>query len=303
MLTATADWIPNIIMGQDYDRRYLDATIHYAEFGNLAVFFGRDMPVHRHAQYVQIHFIDRGDIHFHMDDKVFHTTGPTCFYTPASVPHSFLTDDDARGHVLTIHQSFIWQLMKESQDQLFSARLAMGICIDHTSLDDHQQLQWIQLNRTLQLLGDEWKRSEPGKDLAVEALVRMVLLCLIRLSDSKAESTCVNSDDLHLFNRFSTLVEEHYQQHWQLARYTQRLGVSESRLNQLCQQISNSSPKKLIHDRMIKEAKRMLTFTKQSASDIGYGLGFSDPAYFSRFFKKHAGITAQNYRKQQKTIL
>ena len=48
--TNHTEWIPNIILGQDYDRRYLDAPIHYDVLENLAAFYGRDMPVHRHAQ-------------------------------------------------------------------------------------------------------------------------------------------------------------------------------------------------------------------------------------------------------------
>jgi AraC family 4-hydroxyphenylacetate 3-monooxygenase operon regulatory protein len=50
---------------------------------------------------------------------------------------------------------------------------------------------------------------------------------------------------------------------------------------------------------MVLEIKRMLAFTKMSVNDICYQTGFSDPAYFSRFFKKHSGKTALVYRKEQ----
>jgi AraC family 4-hydroxyphenylacetate 3-monooxygenase operon regulatory protein len=138
-----------------------------------------------------------------------------------------------------------------------------------------------------------------AKNLAIDSLVRLLLIRIARLSSKRAESIAVNNDDLRLFHRFSDLVEEHYRKHWHLPQYTDHMGVSESRLNQICQRISNRSPKKLIHDRIVQETKRLLTFSNLGINEICFELGFADPAYFSRFFKKHAGLTAQQYRKQQ----
>ncbi|MBT00528.1 MAG: 4-hydroxyphenylacetate catabolism regulatory protein HpaA [Oceanospirillaceae bacterium] len=293
------EWIPNIILGQDYDQRYIDAPIHYDELENLADFFGRDMPVHRHAQYIQIHYIDRGPINFHIDDLIYQVTGPACFLTPASTPHSFLTSRDARGHVLTIHQSLLWQLMKDGLEQEIETDLSVGICIERGNLPKEQRSQWTRLAQTLRNIRAEWSQSLPAKNLAMDSLVRLLLVRIARLATPHSDSVAVNNDDLRLFHRFSDLIEEHFREQWQLPRYTEQIGVSESRLNQICHRISNRSPKKLIHDRLIQEAKRMLTFTSHTSNEICYALGFTDPAYFSRFFKKHTGMTAQQFRKQQ----
>ncbi|SEG66548.1 4-hydroxyphenylacetate catabolism regulatory protein HpaA [Marinobacterium lutimaris] len=299
-ITKNSEWIPNIILGHDYDKRYLDALVHYDELDNLAVFFGRDMPVHRHSQYMQIHYIDRGAINFHIDDKLYQVNGPACFLTPASVPHSFQTQQDARGHVLTVHQSLVWQLMKDGLEQELECDLSLGICIAQDNLNSEQLDQWDLLSETLQNIRTEWSESLVAKGLVMDSLVRLLIIRVARLADKRTESQAINNDDLKLFHRFSDLIEEHFKQHWQLPQYTENLGVSESRLNQLCQRISNRSPKKLIHDRIIQESKRLLTFSPLTSNEISFELGFTDPAYFSRFFKKHTGITALNYRKQQK---
>lgn len=295
---TSAPWIPNIILGQDYDTRYIDAPIHYDKLDNLAVFFGRNMPVHRHAQYLQIHYIDRGVINFHIDDKLYQVTGPACFLTPPSVPHSFQSEKDAGGHVLTIHQSVVWQLMKDGLEQQIRGDLREGICIERASLNADQRAQWTRLAQTLRNIRAEWSQQLPAKNLAMDCLVRLLLIRIARLSHKQVESVAINNDDLKLFHRFSDLIEEHYREHWHLPRYTSELGISESRLNQICQRISARSPKKLIHDRIIQETKRLLTFSNLSSSEICYALGFGDPAYFSRFFKKHTGSTTQEYRKE-----
>lgn len=295
-----SEWIPNIILGQDYDRRYIDAPIHYDVLENLAVFFGRDMPVHRHAQYLQIHYIDRGELHFHIDDKIYQAQGPALVLTPPSVPHSFLTSQNACGHVLTLHQSLIWQLLKEGLQQDLEQELNQEMCIAFHDLNEEEGGHWHTLVQTLENIRSEWNQDYPAKDLALQTLVRLLLIQISRLTDKEAASTTVNNDGLQSFRQFSSLIQEHYQEHWPLAYYTRILGLSESRLHQICRRIANRSPKKIIHDHLIQEAKRLLTFTNLASSDICYQLGFSDPAYFSRFFKRHTGITTQQFRQQQR---
>lgn len=292
------EWIPNIILGQDYDRRYLDAPIHYDVLENLAAFYGRDMPVHRHAQYVQIHYVDQGTIDFLIDDKVYEVIGPSCFFTPASTPHSFRTDPCARGHVLTIHQSLVWQLMQDHVSREINASLTGAICLERDRLPDEQKTLWRLLARILEDIQLEWSGNQAAKELALKSLVRLLLIHLARLSFKRLASRTVNNEDLRLFHRFTEMIEEHYQEQWHLPRYTTEMAISESRLNQTCQRIANRPPKKLIHDRVIQESKRLLIFSNLSSNEICYQLGFSDPAYFSRFFKKHTGMTTQQFRKQ-----
>lgn len=293
-----SEWIPNIILGQDYDRRYLDALIHYDILENLAVFFGRDMPVHRHAQYLQIHYIDRGEIRFHIDDKIYHAQGPALLLTPPSVPHSFLTAQDACGHVLTIHQSIIWQLLKDGLQQQLESQLNHELSLQFKDLNEEESSHWWMLVQTLEAISREWNHDYPAKNLTLQTLVRLLLIQISRLSARETVSTSVNNDDLQSFRQFSNLIQEHYHEHWQLSAYTSALGLSESRLHQICQRIANRSPKKIIHDRIIQESKRLLTFSNLSSSEICYKLGFSDPAYFSRFFKRNTGVTTQRYRQQ-----
>ena len=309
-------WIPNIILGQDYDRRYLDARIHYDALNNLADFFGRDMPVHRHAQYLQIHFVCGGKTHFHIDQHIYHTNGPACFLTPATVPHSFNTQRSSKGHVITIHEALLWQLMRDGLQEEMKGKPIRPLCVQESALPESLQQQWKSLCLCIDSIAEEWQHAMLGKRLQLQSLVRMLLIQLLRFGEftvndaalANGESTPaiapvttgserVNSDDLNLFQEFSRLVEEHYREHWHLIRYASELRVSETRLNKVCRQISNRSSKKLATDRVFQEARRLLVFTTHSVNNISEQLGFKDPAYFARAFKNHCGMTAANYRK------
>lgn len=287
-------WIPNIVIGQDYDQRYADSLIHYDEHGNLADFFGRNMPVHRHAQYAQIHFLNQGRISFHIDDELFRVKGPACFFTPASTPHSFQTEQQTDGHVITIHQSIIWRLLKEG----LGRDLAKPSCITPIQLSAVELNDWNRLVDTIEALRMEWSEDQPGKSLAIDSLIRLILILISRLSTQANAGNQISNDELYLFNQFSDLIEQHFKAHWALPRYTRALGISESRLHQLCQNICGQPPKRLIQDRTIQEAKLLLTMTEHSIRQICFSLGFADPAYFSRYFKRLTGQTAKEYRAQ-----
>ncbi|MCY1312044.1 4-hydroxyphenylacetate catabolism regulatory protein HpaA [compost metagenome] len=77
------------------------------------------------------------------------------------------------------------------------------------------------------------------------------------------------------------------------------MGVTEARLNDICRRIADLPSKRLIHDRVMQEAKRLLLFTGSSANEICYLLGFRDPAYFSRFFARNAGMSPGVYRQRR----
>jgi AraC family 4-hydroxyphenylacetate 3-monooxygenase operon regulatory protein len=190
--------------------------------------------------------------------------------------------------------------MQDGLEQEIESNLGEGICLERASLSDEQRQLWTRLAQNLRNIRAEWSQELVAKNLAMDSLVRLLIIRIARLSSKRAQSMTVNNDDLRLFHRFSDLIEEYYQEQWHLPQYTQAMGISESRLNHICQRISNRSPKKLIHDRLVQESKRLLTFSNLSASEICYQLGFSDPAYFSRFFKKHTGTTSAQYRKKQR---
>lgn len=144
---------------------------------------------------------------------------------------------------------------------------------------------------------EEWIRDTPVKQQMLEHFSKLLIMQIARVGGQDVSTTVDNSNDLRLYRRYSDLVEQHYADHWQLSDYTDKVGVSQSRLNQVCQKVANNPPKKLIHDRLLRETKRLLIFSNLSSNQISYRLGFKEPAYFSRFFKQNTGMTPQSYRR------
>ncbi|SDT06119.1 AraC-type DNA-binding protein [Pseudomonas cedrina] len=113
-----------------------------------------------------------------------------------------------------------------------------------------------------------------GRSAALESLTRLIMISLLRLCSHSLKATPARHEDLKIFHRFNELIEAHYQQHWPLSRYAEGIGVTEARLNDVCRRIADLPSKRLIMERLMQEAKRLLLFTGSSANEICYQLGF-----------------------------
>ncbi|RYZ77681.1 MAG: helix-turn-helix domain-containing protein, partial [Proteobacteria bacterium] len=153
------------------------------------------------------------------------------------------------------------------------------------------------LLRALEILNEESLR--PGTDSSIyrQSLLLEVLILLFR-SGSSRPAISKNSSDVA--SDFRKLAELHFRENRSLAVYAQTLKVSLKTLAERCRETLGTSPKAVILNRKVLEAKRLLAFTAMPVSEVGYGLGFEDPNYFSRFFKEETGFSPQVFRDRSK---
>lgn len=97
---------------------------------------------------------------------------------------------------------------------------------------------------------------------------------------------------------FKDLIETNYKTQKQVNFYAKEMLISEKRLNQATSKLFGKTPKELIDDRVMLEAKRVLAHTTESIKEICYYLGFEEPTNFIKYFKKHSAITPTEFREK-----
>ncbi|MFZ0599362.1 MAG: helix-turn-helix transcriptional regulator [Flavobacterium sp.] len=102
-------------------------------------------------------------------------------------------------------------------------------------------------------------------------------------------------DYVMLFKKF---LEETYKNKKQVNYYAKQINITEKRFNQATTKVLGKTPKEMIDDRIMLEAKRILAHTRLSVKEIGYSLGFEEPTYFIKYFKKHAKLTPIEFREK-----
>jgi len=102
--------------------------------------------------------------------------------------------------------------------------------------------------------------------------------------------------DLDYVLLFKDLLENNYKNSKSVTEYAMKINISEKRLNQATSKIVGKSPKELIDDRILLEAKRLLVHGNQSIKEIGFYLGFEEPTNFIKYFRKHMDKTPVEFR-------
>jgi len=98
-----------------------------------------------------------------------------------------------------------------------------------------------------------------------------------------------------LVTDFQHLLDQEYEREHQVQFYASRLNISQKGLNKVVKKELGRTVGELIKEKLVIEAKRALYTKKLSVKEIAFKLGFSDPAYFSRFFKKETTQSPKEY--------
>lgn len=292
--------IPNIDFGRTFDLRYEDEEIHCESLAKLADFFGRNMIAHRHDRVFQVHLLLQGEVRLHLDDQFYHARAPLVFVTPPAVTHAFIISDEAAGHVLSVRQQLIWRLFKSDPSGVLEQGLNRPVCIELGHGDRRQDDSAARLIDYMALLSAEFGVASVGRELNLLALTRLAFVAIGRLAAQVAAAPAkrLRELDVQVFRNFHELIEQHFRQHWPLSQYAAQLNLTEPRLNDICRRVADLPSKRLVHDRLLQEAKRQLLFSAASVSEIGYDLGFKDMSYFSRFFRQHVALPPGEWREQ-----
>lgn len=106
----------------------------------------------------------------------------------------------------------------------------------------------------------------------------------------------LQSRSAELYEDFLRRVEEHYQTNSDVAFYADSMNVTARYLAQVCRQMGRQSPKQIIDDHLLSEARRQLATTSRTIQETAYHCGFSSPSHFTKFFKKLTGMSPSEYR-------
>lgn len=227
---------------------------------------------------------------------------PALILVPARAVHGFRFEPDTDGLVLTMADGFLSAVQAAAADPALAEVLTLPGALDFGGDEaGWEQLRdaFVGVRRELQV-STALAEGRPGRGAAIAAHVTLILVAATRLAAARRaaalEAASPPSPDATLVARLRPLVEEHFREHWPVERYATGLGVTAGRLNAACRRIAGCSTLQLVHDRLMLEAKRMLLYTGLGTGEIGYALGFEDPAYFSRFFAKRAGRSPLAFR-------
>ena len=146
-------------------------------------------------------------------------------------------------------------------------------------------------------LHEEYNRALPDSGEILRATLRLLLLRLARLYVLVSPQREPTRGRI-LLRQFHSALEKHFREETTLDAYARMMGITCNHLNDVIREQTGHSAGDLIRKRRLLDAKRMLSHSTLSISEIGYQLGFKDPSYFSRFFRRYEGLTPMEFGDQ-----
>lgn len=212
---------------------------------------------------------------------------PCLMVVPSNVVHGFAYETETRGAVLTVSDAYRDELVRREAElrRVFAQPRTLA-------LGDEQVF-----TEALDRLGRELAWSAPGHAAAVEALLITLLVETLRLTHhAEVGDEPRASGQAALVARFRALMEERYRSETRVDAYALALNVSTRQLRAACLRAAGATPGRMIQDRLLLEAKRILLYTNMSVAEAAYYLGYEDPAYFTRTFTKNWGCSPRAFR-------
>lgn len=253
---------------------------------------------HRHDCY-QIVWVEHGS-GSHIIDSVEYEVRPcTLFFMAPGQIHDFKLSEDARGYTINFSQEF-FALQLQNKNALNEIPIYdLQSSVQALYLDEAQARD---IEETLHALDSEYGSDLMGWQDMIRCHLYILLMKASRIADP-SQGVTPASRSLFLTRRFKNLLEKQFNAVRDVGEYARMLGVHERGLNEAVRRATGSTATKMIRDRVMLEAKRLLLHSEVSVAEVADRLGFEDPAYFSRFFKKHSGRSPIEFRRSLARLL
>jgi len=217
--------------------------------------------------------------------------------------HSFERLENAEGIIFFFCQDFYveeFSFIRLLNLYSYTSQTERDVCNPCLTLTDKEVSPVISVLNSIQT---EYESYTPSNNSAViiRSHLNILLLKLSELFESKSGKS-FNTDSI-LIHSLSHLVDSYFIKEHHLEFYTKSFNISESQLNEICNKHFNSSLKKILQNRLMQEARKLLLSTDLSVSEIAYKLNFEDNSYFNKVFKSKTGITPKRFRDIHKQLV
>ncbi len=251
------------------------------------------VATHRHTFYHLVLFTAGAGTHT-IDFESFEVKpGQIYFMIPGQV-HSWAFKGVTDGYIINFSASFIQSFLLQhgylDNFSFFSGNLADAVI--NLPAETYAAIKLLFENILTEV-------SNPGSSAA--DMIRLLMLQIfIRVNRVTAIPVVNNNSSYNqtLLKNFKNLIEHHYKDIRLPKDYAAMLYITPNHLNAVCKDMMGIPAGEMIRNRVMLEAKRMLTNPQLSISEISLKLNFSDNSYFTKFFKKLEDTTPEEFRKK-----
>lgn len=246
---------------------------------------------HRHSFFQIIWFKNKGK--HHIDYQEYEHEENTIFFLSSGQVHHFCKDSENAGYLFHFNEIFLSKndqsAALQMQYRLFNELGNPYVQIPESEIAEFQFLS-NQLNQEITVKKHNYREQ-------LYYYFQILLLKIERLKQKEAIDF-IQDPHFELAIQFKKAIENNKHQFSNVSYFSQLLGVSEKTLSTISKRYFQTTPANFIHQKRILEAKRLLSNSNLSIKEIAFTLGFEQPTYFTKYFKKQTQLTPKAFQQQ-----
>jgi AraC family transcriptional regulator, transcriptional activator of pobA len=264
------------------DRLFPD-ILHVERIRDRAAEHGWRIHPHRHLLLHQFFLIRAGGAVFEADGRSLTLVPPCVLSVPRMAVHGFAFSAGTEGHVVTLPVANLPVVFEPGTAS--AQRLAR---VRHLVPDPDLAAAFDRLHQ------EHAGRATARALMLVALATELVCLVLRRLAAAGGDKALPLDPRLQ---HFLDAVEDGTVARRSIDDCARDVGLSSRQLRRLCVAATGAAPAVHLEAALMREARRMLAYTRMPVASVAFALGFEDAAYFSRFFRRHAGLAPKAYRR------
>ena len=253
------------------------------------------MTVPHRAQFHHILWLEKGKGTHYVDFNPITLRDNTIIFIPHNSVNIFDTNNTYKGKVLIFTDAFF---CKNNLDLRFlHSSILFSDLYDIANFNICPQSS--ELRVSLNSMQTEYLREHDSAQYQIlHNMLHIFILHAEREMRKQGFKEIKPSQNLNDLVSFKDVLETNFRQERAVKHYASQLGLSEKQLHKVTTSLLEKTPKQIIDERVLLEAKRLLSHSTQSIKEIAYELGYEEPTNFIKYFRKHTSTTPSEFRAQ-----
>jgi AraC family transcriptional regulator, transcriptional activator of pobA len=220
------------------------------------------------------------------------------FVSPGQV-HQVIEKEASKGFVMTFSNQF---LVESAIHLSFIESLNLFQDYGQSPALQPNNQQYSKMERYALEIFELYNGTSKMKELSKGAYLKLFLIECNNVCAINPIETNKDKSENRIIRDFKNLVNLAYKSEHSTSYYANQLFITPDHLNRIIKTTIGKTAKEYIQSRIITEAKRLLYFSNLSNKEIGFELGFNEPANFSAFFKNCTGHSPSHFQQNELSL-
>ncbi len=252
------------------------------------------MVVPHRAQFYHLLWLEKANGTHYLDFNPIDLHDNMLIVIPQNAVNQFDKNGHYEGKAILFTKSFF---AKSEQDVDFLNKSMLFSDLYPTPKFDIEPLN-TELRTYFNILEKEYLHSTDNvKYLILHNILNAFLLQSEREMHKQGFQELKSSANLDYLILFKEKLEKTFRKERSVKNYASALNISEKRLHKATSSLLDKTPKTIIDERVILEAKRLLSHGYQSIKEISYELGYDEPTNFIKYFRRYTNMTPSEFRE------